>query len=94
MSSYPQTQMTPLVENKKVRFQDRLLSMPDDSISLSNALKLSGIAQTGGQAKLLIQTGQVKVNGTIETRRKRKLHEGDVLEVNGEEFVVELSAED
>ena len=65
--------------------------MSEDKITLSDALKLSGTSQTGGQAKLLIQSGKVKVNGVVETRRKRKVSEGDVLEVEGEEFVIELS---
>ncbi len=64
-----------------------------DTLTLGEALKLSGFAATGGQAKVLIQSGQVKVNGVIETRRKSKLQAGDVLEVGGEEFVLELEAE-
>lgn len=62
-----------------------------DTISLNDALKLSGMAETGGQAKLLIQSGRVKVNGVVETRRKKQLKEGDVIEVNGEEFTLELA---
>jgi ribosome-associated protein len=65
---------------------------PDDipTITLTNVLKLSGFAETGGDAKHLIQGGQVKVNGAVETRRKRKLVEGDEIEVDGESFVLEL----
>jgi ribosome-associated protein len=59
-------------------------------ITLNDALKLSGLAATGGQAKVLIQSGQVKVNGEVEMRRKKKLKAGDVIEVNGEEFEIEL----
>lgn len=65
-----------------------------DAISLNDALKLSGLAPTGGQAKQLIQSGQVTVNGEVETRRKRKLHEGDVVRVGDEEFILELDAEE
>jgi ribosome-associated protein len=65
-----------------------------DTITLNVALKLSGLASTGGQAKVLIQSGQVKVNGEIETRRKKQLSAGDVIEVNGEEFVIDLEIED
>jgi len=61
-----------------------------DTITLNDALKLTGITETGGQAKLMIQAGEVKVNGEVETRRKRKLVAGDVLEVAGEEFELEL----
>ena len=65
----------------------------EETLSLNNALKLSGLAETGGQAKLLIQSGQVKVNGEVETRRKRKIRAGDVIEVDGEEFEVGLEEE-
>jgi ribosome-associated protein len=66
----------------------------DDAITLNDALKLSGLAGTGGQAKLLIQSGQVSVNGETETRRKRKLREGDVVKVGDEEFILELDGEE
>lgn len=65
----------------------------NETITLSDALKLSGLADTGGQAKLLIQSGQVKVNGEVETRRKRRLHPGDSIEVGGEVFEVSLEPE-
>jgi ribosome-associated protein len=61
-----------------------------ETITLNDALKLSGLAETGGRAKMLIQSGRVKVNGVVETRRKKQLREGDVIEVNGEEFTLEL----
>ncbi|MCA9837716.1 MAG: RNA-binding S4 domain-containing protein [Trueperaceae bacterium] len=64
--------------------------MSEDFLTLNDMLKLSGIAQTGGQAKLLIQGGEVRVNGEVETRRKRKLKQGDVVEVHGEEYLLEL----
>jgi len=61
-------------------------------VELGSVMKLANLADTGGQAKLLIQTGEVKVNGTVETRRGRKLVEGDVVEVGGKE-PVELEAQ-
>jgi len=69
---------------------------PDDrpAIRLDDVLKLAGIASTGGQAKRLIQAGEVRVNGKVETRRKHPLHEGDEVEVGDETFVVELSDEE
>ncbi len=60
------------------------------AITLGDALKLCGLAPTGGQAKVLIQSGQVSVNGEVETRRKRKLREGDVIALGDEEFVLGL----
>ena len=64
-----------------------------ERLTLSDALKLSGLVGTGGQAKQLIQSGRVKVNGEVVTARKRKLDEGDEIEVDGEVFVIELSDE-
>lgn len=59
------------------------------SLTLGDALKLSGLAQTGGHAKGLIQGGLVTVNGETELRRKRRVRNGDEIEVAGERFVVE-----
>ena len=66
----------------------------EETITLNDALKLSGLAETGGHAKVMIQAGEVTVNGEVETRRKRKLKEGDVVRVGEEEFVLELEGEE
>lgn len=65
---------------------------PDDrpSLRLDDALKFFGIASTGGHAKLLIQQGEVRVNGVVETRRKHRLEAGDKVSVAGEEFVIDF----
>ncbi|BAZ14793.1 RNA-binding S4 domain-containing protein [Calothrix sp. NIES-4071] len=57
-------------------------------IKLDQFLKLMGIAATGGQAKLMIQGGEVEVNGELETRRKRQLAQGDRVTVEGQTFEV------
>jgi len=57
-------------------------------ITLGQALKAAGLAETGGEAKILIQAGEVRVNGQVETRRGRKLREGDVVEVGDEKLEV------
>ena len=57
-----------------------------ETLRLDQFLKLRGIADTGGQAKLLIQAGDVRVNGQIETRRRRKLVAGDLVEVGDAAF--------
>ncbi|MGA7936257.1 MAG: RNA-binding S4 domain-containing protein [Kovacikia sp.] len=67
-------------------------TLKPDTIKLEQFLKLMGVVQTGGQAKLLIQSGQVKVNGKLETRRGRKLVGGDRVSTLGETFKVELPA--
>lgn len=63
----------------------------DDTIKLDQFLKFVGVAQTGGQAKLMIQGGAVKVNEILETRRGRKLVAGDRVTVRGKTFDVKLN---
>lgn len=63
-----------------------------DALRLDQFLKLNLITDTGGQAKLIIQSGEVKVNGEIETRRRRKLATGDVVEVSGKRWLVKDTA--
>lgn len=64
--------------------------MPDANteltICLDQFLKLVGIVGTGGQAKMMIQGGEVRVNREVETRRRRKLAAGDVVEVEGDTY--------
>ncbi len=62
----------------------------DEYIKLDQFMKLAQIATTGGLAKAMIQEGMVKVNGEVETRRGRKLRDGDRVEVDGEELVVQV----
>ncbi len=59
-------------------------------IKLDRFLKWQGIVQTGGEAKLRIQAGEVWVNGEIETRRGRKLIEGDRVKIEGMVYEVKL----
>ncbi len=58
-------------------------------LRLDQLLQLVGVAQTGGEAKILIQAGEVAVNGEIDTRRKRKLHSGDRVQFDGQSFSVD-----
>ena len=57
------------------------------TIRLDHFLQACGVP-TGGQAKRLIQSGQILVNGQVETRRRKKLTAGDEVELEGEVFVV------
>ncbi|MFN9630571.1 MAG: RNA-binding S4 domain-containing protein [Cyanobacteriota bacterium] len=60
------------------------------TIQLAQFLKVQGLVSTGGEAKILIQRGDVRVNGAIETRRGRQLHPGDQVELAGRQLVVPL----
>lgn len=62
-------------------------------IKLDQFLKLAQVVQTGGEAKMRIQAGEVQVNGEVERRRGRKLYHGDVVVVDGEELVVQTTDE-
>ncbi len=53
------------------------LRLRGDHITLAQAVKMVGLADTGGQAKVIIRNGDVAVNDVIETRPGRKLHAGD-----------------
>jgi len=67
--------------------------VPVETIELDRFLKLAQIAQSGGEAKMIIKSGAVQVNGVLETRRGRKLRPGDRVLVNGEEYVIESDGE-
>jgi beta-phosphoglucomutase family hydrolase len=58
------------------------------TIRLGQLLKLSGLADSGAEAKALLAAGQVQVNGEAETRRGRQLHDGDVVGVEEEQVRV------
>ncbi|WP_299490797.1 RNA-binding S4 domain-containing protein [Acaryochloris sp. IP29b_bin.137] len=60
-------------------------------MKLDQFLKYQGITLTGGQAKSLIQSGLVAVNGDTETRRGRQLKVGDIVTVEDESFEVQLA---
>jgi ribosome-associated protein len=66
----------------------------EETIKLEQFLKLAQLVATGGQAKGLIQSGQVRVNGLVETRRGRKLRPGDRVVVDGEELIVMSDADE
>ena len=66
-----------------MKMEERPVAISTETIKLEQLLKLAGVTDTGGQAKLLIQTGEVLVNGSEERRRGRQLKVGDLIEVKG-----------
>lgn len=64
----------------------------DDYIKLGQALKLAGLVESGVDAKFVIQDGQVKVNGRVETQRGKKLVENDEVSFEGNSFVIKSKA--
>jgi len=66
----------------------------EEFIKLDQFLKLAQVVQTGGEAKHLIRSGAVMVNGVEETRRGRKLYHGDQVQLeDGDEIVVLIEEE-
>ena len=59
------------------------IQIDSEYIKLQDLLKLTGLAATGGMAKIVIQNGEVKVNGEVCTMRGKKLRAGDVAEYDG-----------
>ncbi|MEX0701255.1 MAG: RNA-binding S4 domain-containing protein [Planctomycetales bacterium] len=64
------------------------------AIRLDQFLKRATLVASGGEAKVLIQAGEVRVNGEVETRRGRKLAPGDVVEFGGETLIVTPALEE
>ena len=61
------------------------------SIDLYKLLKFSGLAQTGGEAKLAIEQGEIRLNGIVETRKACKVHDADQVDWNGRVLIVKCS---
>lgn len=68
----------------------RIVEINREPVELYKILKFEGLVTTGGEAKLLIGDGQVTVNGEVETRRRKKIVNGDVIEFRGEQLQVQL----
>lgn len=64
------------------------IKIDTEYIRLQDLLKLSGLAATGGMAKVFIQNGEVKVNGEVCTMRGKKLRSGDCAEYDGVKVIV------
>ncbi len=64
------------------------IQIRDEFIKLGQALKLAGLVDSGVEAKEVITSGQVKVNGQVEIQRGKKIVDGDVVEFDGSQFKV------
>lgn len=65
-----------------------VIKLRDEFIKLGQALKAAGFVESGVEAKDVIQDGLVLVNGEVDTRRGRKLYDGDVVSFDGEEIKI------
>lgn len=64
------------------------ISIKEDFIRLDSAMKLADMVVTGGHAKIVIQNGEVKVNGEVCLMRGKKLHKGDRVEFENNGFEI------
>ena len=68
----------------------RKIEITREPVELYKILKFEGLVSSGGEAKLLIGDGQVTVNGEVETRRRKKMVDGDIIEFQGETLQLQL----
>ena len=66
----------------------KTLKIRDEFIKLGQALKLAGMVDSGIEAKVIIQDGQVKVDGVIDERRGRKMYNGMTFEYEGQKVMI------
>jgi len=67
----------------------REIKISEEPIELYKLLKFENMVASGGEAKYVISEGQVSVNGTVETRKRKKLFSGDVVEFKEEKIRVQ-----
>ena len=66
-----------------------IIKLREEYIKLGQALKAAALVEDGVEAKLVIKDGEVTVNGEVDTRRGRKLYDGDVVRYNGNEIQIQ-----
>ncbi|MFT4808473.1 MAG: ribosome-associated protein [Paraglaciecola sp.] len=64
-----------------------------EPIALYQLLKFEALVSSGGEAKVAIDNGRVLVNGDVETRRRKKIMSGDIVDFDGERFNIVLKQE-
>jgi ribosome-associated protein len=72
--------------NKDASKKMRVVEIEEEPIELYKILKFENMVQSGGEAKFVIAEGLVRVNGEIETRKRKKIFSGDIIEF-GEETI-------
>lgn len=62
--------------------QKETVEITTEFITLDKLLKFSGVADTGGQAFLMVEDGVVRLNGQLVTEKRKKVHPGDVVNID------------
>jgi ribosome-associated protein len=68
----------------------REVEITKEPVELYKILKFEGVVSSGGEAKSIIDNGQVMVNGEVETRRRKKIISGDIIEYMNEKLKILL----
>ena len=68
-----------------------VIEITTEYIKLQDLLKLASVAATGGEAKIMVQNGDVQVNGEICTQRGRKIRPGDDVLADGQHYTVKYA---
>lgn len=68
----------------------KYVEIRSEPVELYKILKFEGMVASGGEAKLVIEQGLVNVNDKVETRKRKKIVSGDIIEFNNEKFQVQL----
>ena len=68
----------------------KFIEISSEPVELHKILKFEGITSSGGEAKSVIAEGLVKVNGSVETRKRRKIVSGDIIEFGNQKMCVQL----
>ncbi len=68
----------------------REVEINQEPTELFKILKFENLAASGGEAKTVVAEGGVKVNGEVDTRKRRKIVAGDVIEFGGDEMRIRL----
>lgn len=66
------------------------VEIPKEPVELYKILKFEGLVPSGGEAKLVISNSMVKLNGVVETRKRKKIMSGDVIEFAGQKLLIKL----
>jgi len=66
----------------------RKVALNHQPVELFKLIKFEGLANSGGEAKKIIEEGLVSVNGEIETRKRKKIVAGDIISIGDENFTV------
>jgi len=66
----------------------RIVNIKKEPIELYKILKFENMVESGGEAKFIIAEGHVQVNGRVETRKRKKIVSGDIIEYGGEKIQI------